>query len=190
MAGGANSGTAGTIAARLSLDSWAGEGPGHFAGSIEQANLSALSVPMTKQGILRVTFDQRWKGLAGPLGFLHGQGTWQAELTGLELEQVPIGVAILPSLSFATLKARLQCQEGTCKIEGLQGDGPDGTLTGEGVLTLKHPLSESMLILSLSLTATDGLKRRVPAAAILPGPQSPPLKVTLAGPLSNLQPKL
>jgi type II secretion system protein N len=180
----------GLITSQLSLETWSVEGPGRLTGSVEQLNLSGLPLPLVTQGTLRGTFEQRWKKLAGLSEFLHGQGTWQVEVSGLELEQVPIGPLFLPSVTLASLKTRLQCQSGTCKIEGLQGDGPDGTLHGNGILTLRARLSDSRLILPLSLTVTEAFKRRAPVAALLPGLPGAPVIVTLSGSLSHLQPAL
>lgn len=180
-------GAGGLITGRLLLNRWSPQGPGRLTGSVEQLNLPALSLPLIKQGTLRGTFDQRWTQLASPSEFLRGQGDWQAEVKGLDLEHVPIGPLTLPSVTFTSLKARLQCQDGTCRIEGLQGDGPDGTVSGEGVLTVLEPLSDSRLILSLSLIVAEAYKRRVPVAALLQGPPGAPVKVTLTGPLTRLQ---
>ncbi len=180
-------GAGGLITGRLALDRRSPQGPGRLTGSVEQLHLPALSLPLIKQGTLRGTFDQRWTQLASPSEFLRGQGDWQAEVSGLDLEQVPIGPLTLPSVTFTNLKARLHCQDGTCRIEGLQGDGPDGTVSGEGVLTVREPLSDSRLILSLSLTVAETYKRRVPVAALIQGPPGAPVKVTLTGPLTRLQ---
>lgn len=180
----------GAINGRLALEGWSAEGAGRLTGMVERLDLAAYAGPVVKQGVLHVTFDQKWHRLDRSRPALQGQGTWQAEVTGLELEQVPLGPLVIPSLTVADLKARLQCQDETCRIEGLQGSGPDGTLTGEGVLTLRQPAAESTVILSLSLTVSEGLKRRFPAAALLPGPPGTPLKITLTGPLSNLQAKV
>ncbi|MDE3118636.1 MAG: type II secretion system protein GspN [Nitrospirota bacterium] len=179
-------GAAGLITGQLALDRWEPQGPGRLTGSVERLNLPALSLPLIKHGTLRGTFDQRWTRLISPSEFLRGQGDWQAEVNGLDLEHIPVGPLTLPSVSFTSFKARLQCQDGTCRIEGLQGDGPDGTVSGEGVLTVREPLSDSRLILSLSLTVADAYKRRIPVAALLPGPPGAPIKVTLTGPLAHL----
>lgn len=180
----------GAINGRLALDGWSVDGAGRLTGMVERVNLAAYAGPVVKRGQLQVAFDQTWTRLDRSRPALQGQGTWQAEVTGLELEQLPLGPLVIPSLTVADLKARLQCQEETCRIEGLQGSGPDGTLTGEGVLTLRQPAAESTVILSLSLTVSEGLKRRFPAAALLPGAPGTPLKITLTGPLSNLQAKV
>lgn len=179
----------GTISGRLTLESWSAEGPGRLSGSVESLDLAGLAGPAVRQGILQLAFDQRWKKLDRQTRTLQGQGTWQAEVTGLELDQVPVGPLVVPSLTVTDLKARLQCQDVTCRIEGLQGHGPDGTLTGEGVLTLRQPLADSTVILSLALAVSEDFKRRFPAAALLPGPPGTPLKITLTGPLANLQAK-
>lgn len=180
----------GLVTSQLSLETWSAAGPGRLTGSVEQLELSGLPLPLVMHGTLRGTFEQRWKKRAGSSAFLHGQGTWQMEVSGLELEQIPIGSLVLPSVTFASLKTRLQCQDGTCKIEGLQGDGPDGTLNGNGILTLQAPFSDSRLMLPLSLTVTEAFKRRVPVVALLPGLPGTPVIVTLSGPLSHVQPAL
>lgn len=186
----AHGGPGGTITSHLALEGWSGKGPGRLTGTIEQVSLSDLPLPLTKQGILQVTFDQRWKEFEGPdrlKRVWQGQGTWQVEVNGLELEQVPIGPLFLPSVVLARLKTQLRCQDGICKIEGLQGQGPDGMLNGDGVLTLRSPFADSRLVFSLSLTVSEAYKRRVPIAALLPGLPGTPVIVTLSGSLSRLQ---
>lgn len=180
----------GVVSGRLALDSWSARGPGRLSGMVERLDLAGFARPPLRQGVLQLTFDQKWNRLDPSRRTLQGQGAWQAQVTGLELEQVPAGPLVIPSVTVSDIKARLQCQDETCRVEGLQGNGPDGTLTGEGVLTLRQPPAESTLILSLSLSVSEAFKQRFPAAALLPGPPGTPLKVTLTGPLSNLQAKM
>jgi type II secretion system protein N len=180
-------GQGGLIKGRLALDSWSFGGPAHVNGSIERLALAGLAVPMVRQGTMQAEFDQRWRDPSSAVGILGGEGTWQVEAEGLVLEQVPMGPLLLPSLTASRLKGRLKCKDGACRIETLQGEGPDGTISGEGMLTLKAPLSESALMLSLSVTIAEALKQRFPAAGLVPVSPGTPLKVTLTGPLSRLQ---
>ncbi len=180
----------GTIAAKVSLDSWSAQGAGSLVGVVERLKPSSLSLPHVSQGTLQASFEHRWTTLQGPLGWLNGQGTWQIDGTGLVLDQLPLGPLTLPPLTIASASGRIHCTDGSCRIQALHADGPDGTITGEGVLTLNAPLSDSALILSLFLTVTDSFKQRFPLAAALPGTPGAPVKLTVTGPLSKLQPSL
>jgi type II secretion system protein N len=180
-------GSPGLIKTRLALGSWSLVGPAQLAGSIEQFNLGQLSIPMIKQGMLRADFDQRWTDLSNGHGFFTGEGTWRIEVTGLTLEQVPIGAMTTPALTVSNVSGRLVCASGTCRIQGLKGEGPDGAFSAEGVLIPHQPMSSSQLTMTLSLTMAGTLRQRLNLVGAPLGTPGMPLKMTISGPISNLQ---
>ncbi|HJU06686.1 MAG TPA: type II secretion system protein GspN [Nitrospiraceae bacterium] len=180
-------GAQGLIKTRLTLGSWSLTGPAQIAGSIEQVNLAQLSVPLVKQGVLRTEFNQRWTDLSNEQAFFAGEGTWQIELAGLALEQVPIGAMTIPALMVSTVSGRLVCASGTCRIHGLKGEGPDGAFSAEGVLIPHQPISSSQLTMTLSVTMAETLRQRLNLTGFSLGTPGMPLKLTVSGPIAHLQ---
>ena len=184
---GGRDGPHGQIKTELTLASWSSHGPAQLLGTIEQVDLSRLGLPMVKKGILRTRFEQRWAELSAAQRSWLEEGIWHVELTGLTLEQVPIGSRPIASLSLSSLNGRLRCQAGRCRIEELRGESPDGMLTGEGVLVPHEPLSTSHLSLTLSVIMTEALKERLNLTNLGVGTPGLPRRLILSGPLSNLQ---
>ena len=185
--GNGRGGIQGLIKTRLALTTWSLAGPAQILGSIEQVNLAGLAIPMVKTGMLRTEFDQRLPDLSHADRFLTGDGTWQVEVTGLALEHIPIGPMAIPALTLSTVSGRLFCQSGTCRIQGLKGEGPDGTFNAEGVLIPHEPPSNSQLTMTLSLTVADALKQRLDLKGVQLGTPGMPLRMTISGALSNLR---
>ncbi len=184
--GAGQEGADGLIKTTLSLGSWSFTGPAQLLGTIEQLDLARLPLAMVKKGILKSQFEQRWSDFSNGHQFFAGDGTWQVELNGLALEQVPVGPLVIPTLAFSNLSGRLVCQAGTCRIHAVKGEGPDGTFNGEGTLIPREPATSSHLTMTLSLTIADALRQRLNLPVFQPGLPAMPLRVTISGPLSNL----
>lgn len=180
----------GRILSRVTLTSWSQPVLARVAGTAERVDLAKLGVPSFKRGVLRAEFAQQWAGAPDPAsGSLapSGEGQAQVELTGVALDSLPIGPVTIPSVEFSRLTVRLQCREASCRIEGLEGQGPDGTVSGTGMLALRSPLGASELTLALTVTVSpDFVRRALPAGFALASPGIP-LKLTLLGPLSKLR---
>ncbi|MEP6600562.1 MAG: type II secretion system protein GspN [Nitrospirota bacterium] len=179
-------GTDGLIKTKLSLGSWSFTGPAQILGTIEQLDLARLPLAMVKKGILKSQFEQRWSNFSNGQLFLTGDGTWQVELNGVALEQVPVGSLVIPALTLSNLSGRLVCQAGICRIQSLKGESPDGAFTGEGTLIPRDPVVSSHLSLTVTVTIADALRQRLNLPAFQPGLPAMPLRVTISGPLSNL----
>lgn len=188
--GGGSAGQRGQVVSRATLSSWSRPALSHLTGTIERLDLGKLGVPTLKRGLLRADFDQQWRALPGSSGagqLQPADGQWQIELTEVQLESVPLGPAVLPSVGLASLKGRLLCRDGTCRIEMLEGRGPDGTLKGTGTLVIRHPLTQSDLTLSVTLIASPEFAQRASATGFALASPGLPVNITLKGPVANLQ---
>lgn len=177
-------GPGGRIVSRLALTG----DEAHLTGTVERVDLAALRVPGLQEGTFRAEFDQRWKDLGNEEAFIRGDGLWRLEMTEVRAEGLAIAGITAPALRLSTLSARLQCSGGLCQIEEVQGQGPDGTATGEGRLSLRLPLQASEVALSLVLKPGEQLQRQLDPAGAL-GP-AVPFKLQVHGPLSQLQVRL
>jgi type II secretion system protein N len=180
----------GRVTGRGTLWSWSRPALSHLTATAERVDLGALKIPSLKRGLLRVELEQRWGEPVGPLGAAPSRptdGRWQVEVTDVQLEQVPLGPAVVPSVGLSTLKGRLQCSEATCRIEMLEGRGPDGTLNGGGTLLIRSPLQRSEITLSVTIVASPEFAQRAAAAGFALVSPSQPMNVTVKGPISNLQ---
>lgn len=162
-----------TLTGDLTFDAWSWSDSASLTATVDRVDLSKLAVPGLTSGSLRLMAEHRWSKVGNPRDFIQGEGTWHLEGAGVTLEQVPVGGATLPLVRISTLQARLKCRSGTCRLEQAQGEGPDGTLSGDGMLALRLPVSDSILdgTFTVSLTRPTSLSFRA--------------KVT--GPLSNLK---
>jgi type II secretion system protein N len=188
-ANGANGveGPGGVITMTLSLGSWSLTGPAQIVGTIEQLDLTRLPLTMVKKGILKTQFEQRWPDFSKSRQLFAGDGAWHVELSGLALEHVPVGSLIIPAVTLSTLSGRLICQAGTCRIQGLKGDSPDGAFSGEGILIPHEPIPSSHLSVTVTVTIADALRQRLNLPVSQPGMPAMPLHVTISGPLSDLK---
>lgn len=184
---GGREGSTGRLKGELSLASWSWRGPAQVLGSVEHLDLSQMALPLVKKGLLRGRFERRWTDLSEAGRFSLEEGTWHLEVTELALEQVPIGSYSLSSLALSSLSGRLVCHASTCRIEAIRGESQDGMFSGEGELVVHHPLPTSHLSLTLSVIMTEALKERLHVTGLASATPGLPQKVTLTGPLSNLQ---
>jgi type II secretion system protein N len=184
---GGREGSNGRLKGELTLASLSGNGPAQALGSVDQIDLSQVAPAVIKKGWLRGRFERRWADFAEAGRISLAEGTWHVELTGLVMEPWPIGPHGLSSLTLSSLSGRLECHSGTCLLESLRGESQDGLFSGEGELVLQEPLSMSQLTVTLSVIMTEELKERLHLTRL--GPTTPGLsqKITLSGPLSNLQ---
>jgi type II secretion system protein N len=154
---------------------------------VEHLDFSHMAFPLVKKGLLRGRFERRWTDFSEAGRFSLEEGTWHLELTDLALEQLPIGSHSISSLTLSSLSGRLECHSGTCRLESLRGESQDGMFSGEGELVLHDPLPMSHLTLRLSVIMTEALKEQLHLMSLGPATPGLPQKITLSGPLSNLQ---
>jgi type II secretion system protein N len=187
---GSGSEPAGRLTGKGTLRSWSRPALSHLTASVERVDLRELKLPALSRGLLRVEVDQQWTKPAGPVGGASVQptdGRWLVEVTDVQLEPVPVGPVVVPSVGLSSLTGRLRCSEVTCRIETLEGHGSDGTLNGGGTLLLRSPLPQSELTLSVAVVMSPEYAQRAAVAGLALATPNVPINVTLRGPILNLQ---
>jgi type II secretion system protein N len=179
-------GVNGQLSGELSLASLSGNGPAQVLGSVEHLNLSQVKLPFVKKGWLRGRFERRWTSLS-TADTSSAEGTYHFELTELALEEMPIGSFDPSSLTLSSLSGRLECHAGVCQLQALRGESQDGMLNGEGKLVLHDPFPTSQLTVTLSVIMTEALKDRLHLTILGSVTPGLPQRITISGPLSNLQ---
>jgi len=170
----------GYVTGRGTLRGWSRPVLVRLTGTAERFDVGRLGLPGMKRGLLKGEFDQRWNE--------SGEGQWQMEFTDVQLESVPVGPSIVPLVRFSSLKGRVQCREGLCRIESFSGAGPDGTLSGSGTLgPRRNPAVQSELALSVTVTVSPEFAQRASANGMALASPGLSLTVNLRGPVSNLQ---
>jgi type II secretion system protein N len=170
----------GQVLTRATLQSWSSPLLSHLTGSAQRLDLVRLGIPSIKKGQLQVEFEQHWRDGVD-------EGHLQVELVDLQLDAIPIGTAMFPAVSVSSLKGRMQCRSGTCRFEGLEGRGPDGTLSGAGTLILRNPVSQSELAMTVTVTASPELAQRAAAAGLPVVSANLPMTINLRGPVARPQ---
>ncbi len=181
---------AGRAEVKVTADSWAFDGPLTLKGRVQHIDLSQVAGPYVSRGVAKAEFSQQWDGARTPGGSINAQGTWRLDVNDIVLERIPIGSATLPSLAFSRAAASLECHEAVCRILELQGDGTDGSFTGEGHITLQRPFAKSAVELTMTITPGPGFASKAAAMGLPPFPAGMPIKFKLTGPLSQVRPAL
>jgi hypothetical protein len=134
--------------------------------------------PFGLHGRLRATFE--------PLDALEGTAG-RIELTGAAVAGIPVGPAVVPTMSVQLLTATLTCRDRRCRIENLRGDGPDGQIAGDGTVTIRHPFAASALDGTLSLTLTEAAVQRGGDTLRAVAPPGTALRLLLSGSAAHPQ---
>jgi type II secretion system protein N len=180
-------GGGGQVAALVELDSWRSSGPAHISATVSGVDIGSMQVPFVTKGTLHAEFTH--EGVKEPSADAStplAGGRWMINFTNVVIDQVPVGSYTLPSIALTHLSGQVQCHSGACWIDGLSGEGPDGTIQGKGVIEPRQPVSESVLRLTLDLQPSAAYKQRVPLAQAFSSSPDRPFAVTLQGPLSRL----
>lgn len=172
----------GTVASTVTASSWSFKGPTVIAGQVRQVDLSKLVRPYVARGILTGDFTQRVSsGTDGPFG----DGIWKAEAKDVSLENLPVGNGRTLALSFTTLSLGMNCRGAVCEVTEMKGDGIDGTVTGQGSVTLHQPLPQSQLALSVTVVPGVGFASKAAGLGIPPLPPGTPVTFKIVGPLAQ-----
>lgn len=179
---------AGRADVNVTAESWSFDGPLSLKGRLRQIDLAQVASPYVTRGVAQGEFSQQWVASQG--GNVPGQGTWRLELKDVLLERVPVGAATLPSLAFSHAVASLECREAVCRVVELQGDGADGSFSGEGQILLQQPLARSAVDLTVTVTPGPGFASKAAAMGLPPFPAGMPIRLKLTGPLTRVRPGL
>lgn len=177
----------GTVRARLTLDGWSEHASAHLTGTLLDADATHWGFPHVTGGLMQGSLDHAWSDASSPAAFLKGEGTWRLSVSELTLDIIRVGSLTFPGLAVSSLKARLHCKDGGCPIEELNGEGPDGSLTGEGLFAPRLPVETSTLAMWLSLTPSDGLSARLDPSFAQILRRGTAFKVMVNGPLAQLR---
>ncbi len=169
---------------QMTMKRWSFSQPESLTGTVRRLDLSRLSLPAVKRGALKMDVSHQWTAEAGAGDSAFGQGEWSFEASEVLLERLSVGGVTVPTLELAKVTMRLRCQGTVCQVGQLRGDGPAGSVAGEGSLRLGASVDTSNV--ALTVTVTPG-----PVAASLglpPGFASAPLRLNVNGPIT--QPKI
>lgn len=172
---------AGTVTA----SSWSFQGPTAVKAHLQQIDLSLFLKPLVTKGLLRADVDQAWIGNPDGSVAFKGDGTWKAEAADLTLEQIPAGPGRLPSLTFNRVMLTLTCRNDQCDVKEFNGEGPDGTISGQGRFHLMQPILQTELELSVTVQAGAGWAQKSAGLALPPLPPGTSLTFKVLGTVAN-----
>ncbi|BCA52902.1 hypothetical protein W02_00420 [Nitrospira sp. KM1] len=181
--GGSKSG-AGKISATVTASSWSFQGPASVQAHVHQVDLSTLVKPFVTKGLLQADIAHESTARPGTVNFA-GKGTVNAEVKDLLLEHIPIGQTALPPLAFNHATLTLSCRDASCEVTDMKADGPDGSITAKGQLTLQQPLDHTTLDLTVTILAGAGWAQKSAGLPIPTPPAGTPLIFKLIGTVAN-----
>lgn len=177
--------SAGQARISLSAPSLTARGPWSATGQLQHVDASRFLARYVSRGTIDGEFVHR-TGSNHPLSQnIGGEGTWKAEATDVAIDRIPLGNGRTLSLTLAKIFVGLECRDSTCRVTTLNGEGVDGSFTGEGTLTIQNPLRNSQLALTLTLVPGTGFAAKAPALGLPPLPVGSPLTVKIVGPLAQ-----
>lgn len=176
---------AGTATAHVTSSSYSMLGPVSVNGKLQQIELSKLIRRYVTHGLLTGSFSHRLESGRAPISALKGEGIWKAEVKELAVDGIPVGNAKTLSLAFSTVSAGLTCQDTVCDVAELRGDGLDGSFTGAGKITLRQPLQNSQLALTVTVVPGAGFTSKAATLGLPPLPPGTPMTVKVLGTLAQ-----
>ncbi len=176
---------AGRLSGVVTGSSWTFQGPMTLTGRAHQIDLAQVVRPYVTRGLFDATVAQRWVGTSSGGIEFKGDGTWKTEIKDLLLEHVPVGSGTLPTLAFSRITLALTCRDALCDVSEFKGDGPDGSVTGQGRVALRYPLQLSSLDLTFTVVTGSGWAQKSAGLPIPPLPPGTPLTLKLVGSVAN-----
>lgn len=165
--------------------SWSFSGPVSVKGHLQQIDLSKLVGRYVTHGLLTGDFSHRLESGHAAADALKGDGSWKADVQDLTIDHIPVGSGRTLSLTFTRATAGLTCHDAVCEVADLKGDGPDGSFTGQGTITLQQPLAQSQLALALTLVPGAGFATKSATLGLPPLPPGTPWNIKVAGTLAQ-----
>jgi type II secretion system protein N len=176
---------AGRATGSLTAASWSLGGPVAVNGHLQQMDLAAVLKPYVSQGTVQGDFMHRWDSAQGVNAVLKGEGTAKVEIKDLVVERIAAGTSSIPSLTFGRIQAALACHDAACDVTELKGDGVDGSFTAQGRVTLRQPLQQSLLDLTVTVVPGAGFAQKAASLSLPPFQPGTPLTFKLVGPITN-----
>lgn len=169
----------------LTAASFSVAGPLTLKGQLQQVDLPKLIRRYVTRGTLNGEFSHRvYSDPASPNG-LKSEGTWVAEASDLEVDQIPLVNGKILSLTFTSAAAGLSCRNLVCDVTQLRGEGPDGSFEGQGQITLHPQLPNSQLALTVTVIPGPGFMPKAVALGLPPLPPGTPITVKIVGTLAQ-----
>jgi type II secretion system protein N len=158
-------------------------GPVALKGHIQHVDLSKLLHRYVTHGTLNGDFAHRVD--SGQANTMKGEGTWTAEATDLVIDQIPLGNGRILSLTFSKVAAGLACRDLRCDVTQLQGEGIDGSFTGDGHLIIQQPMQHSQVHLTVTVVPGPGFVSKAGTLGLPALPPGTPMTVKIIGTLAQ-----
>jgi len=169
----------------VTASSWSFQGPTTVKAHLQQIELPSFLKPLVTKGLLRADVNQAWIGNPDGSVLFKGDGMWKAEVADLTLEQIPAGPSRIPSLTFNRVMLTVACHNDHCDVKDFNGEGPDGSVSGQGRLRLMQPIQQTELELSITVQAGAGWAQKSAGLALPPLPPGASLTFKLVGTVAN-----
>ena len=176
---------AGRATGSLTTASWSLLGPVTVKGHLQEMELATILKPYVSRGTVQGDFMHRWDSAQGVNAALKGEGSVKVEIKDLVVERSTAGASSIPSLTFGRIQAALACRDAACDVTELKGDGVDGSFTAQGRVTLRQPLQQSLLDLTVTVVPGAGFAQKAASLSLPPFQPGTPLTFKLVGPIMN-----
>lgn len=175
----------GVVKGILTTASFSLAGPLTLNGQLQQVELPKLIHRYVTRGTLNGEFSFRADFDPSAPNALKSEGTWTAQATDLDIDQIPLGNGKILSLTFSSAAAGLSCRNLVCDVTQLRGEGIDGSFEGHGQITLQPQLPNSQLALTVTVIPGPGFMPKAAPLGIPPLPPGTPITVKIVGTLAQ-----
>lgn len=173
------------VKGKLSAASLSLAGPLTLKGQLHQVELPKLIHRYVTRGTLNGEFSHRVDSDQSSQNKLKSEGTWTAEATDLEIDQIPMGNGKTLSLTFSGATVGLSCRDLVCDVTQLRGEGPDGSFEGHGRITLQPQLQNSQLALTVTVIPGPGFAPKAATLGLPPLTPGTAMTVKIVGTLAQ-----
>lgn len=169
----------------LTATSFSLAGPLTLKGKLQQVDLPTIIRRYVTRGTLNGEFSHRVDSDPSSPNILKGEGTWIAEATDLEIDQIPLANGKILALTFSRAAAGLSCRNLVCDVTQLKGEGMDGSFEGQGQITLQQQLPNSQLALTVTVIPGPGFASKAATLGLPSFPPGTPITVKIVGTLAQ-----
>ena len=169
----------------LTAASFSMAGPLTLKGELHLVDLPKLIRRYVTRGTLNGEFSHRVDSDPSSPNILKSEGTWTAEATDLEIDQIPLGNGKSLSLTFSRAAAGVSCRNLVCDVTQLKGEGLDGSFEGQGQITLQNQIPNSQLALTVTLIPGPGFASKAATLGLPSFPPGTPITVKIVGTLAQ-----